>query len=66
MDYQSQILAAIDVLHRHCQWPTSDLIAIQMRQHGFPKQGRVARTLCAMAKAGLVVYDRKDGGWRKA
>lgn len=64
MDYRSQILAAIDALQKRAGWATAEEITLQAEQRG--RFHRVAGELRKMAREGLVVYDRKASGWRRA
>ena len=66
MDYRSRILAAIDTIYRGCRLADGIDVAHQMAEFQPRAQERVKRELRAMAKAGLVVYDRKASGWRRA
>ena len=66
MDYRSRILAAIDTLHAQAFAIDAEAIAWSMRELRVAGQRKVARELRAMAKEGLVVYDRKASGWRRA
>jgi hypothetical protein len=66
MDYRSAILAVIDSLQHY---PVLvDAWAIHQRTpltRGVTWR-TTARELREMAKAGIVVYDRKASGWRRA
>ena len=67
MDYRSRILAAIDTLQRCCMQVDSDAIARCIGDGGRQILLDNVRTeLRAMSKAGLVVFDRKARGWRRA
>ncbi len=67
-DLRSRILAAIDWLQTGHMPVTSETVMAHAWGHGKDRQSvrRVPRELRAMSKAGIVVYDRKASGWRRA
>ena len=67
MDFRSAILSGIDRLQAQCKPVTAETVRNTMRAwYACPNPPRISRELTAMAKAGLVVYDRKASGWRRA
>ena len=65
MDYRSSILVAIDRLHAIGKPIAALEIRFWMGEYGNTRGRRLMRELRAMAKAGIVVYDRKGLGWRR-
>lgn len=66
MDYRSKILAAIDRLQRNYMPVDATAVYAEIDPATLSERERVASELRAMAKAGIVVYDRKASGWRRA
>ncbi len=67
MDLQSRILAAIDRMQAQARPVSADSIADALWPNIMPRDvAAIPRTLRAMRVAGIVVYDRKASGWRKA
>ena len=62
-----RILSAIDALQSRALAVTLWEVAAEMGEEWTPVRfARVSRELRAMSKAGIVVYDRKASGWRRA
>ncbi len=67
MDFRSRILAAIDRLQAGAKPVTADSIADALWPGITTRElTAIPRELRAMSKAGIVVYDRKASGWRRA
>lgn len=67
-DLRSRILAAIDHLQKIARPVDADDVARHLWAHGEVSRAltKTPRELRVMAKAGIVVYDRKASGWRRA
>lgn len=64
---EARILAAIDAMQLRGANVSSYEVAAELGGEWFEARlARVVRTLRSMSKAGIVVYDRKASGWRRA